>query len=223
MSETPIVISLEIKNRKVYGLDENGKPTENTPCEVVEALVLGPAPSFEIQPIPTFNTVGKTVERILNGLGPDGKPKKYKTVIIDGISRLSRWAEQVIIAELNKKWPGTTAIGKENLAAWSARNNLTCLPLERLATWSELNGANVFFTTLMTGDYIDGVMKGYKIDCQPRIIEIACDTRICFMKDGRGYIARFEKIPPHVVWEGKDEIALPRGTLFMEMAKRGML
>lgn len=199
--------------------------TNKTPegVEVVEPLVIGPAPSFEVYPVASFNAMGKVIERILNNLGPDGKKKVYKTVVVDGVHKISKWAESVVIEELNKKWPGTTAIGKENLAAWAARNNLTCMPFERLATWSEVNGCNVFFTTLMKGEYLNNVKTGYKIDIQDRIKEVACDTRIYLSRDGRGYTAKFEKIPPQIVWEGPEEITIQKNALYVELAKREML
>jgi hypothetical protein len=221
-SETPIVISLELKNRKVYDLDTMGKQKPGAPYEVVEPLVLEPAPSFKVVPIDTFNAVGKTIERILNGQGPDGKKKLYTVVIIDGISDFSRWAEKVVIKEIRKKYPDQKVIGKENLAGWAARNNLAAMPMERLASWAEINCANVFLTTLLADEYLNNTKVGYKCDIQQRIKEKVCDARILLTKDGRGYTAKFEKMPSWANKE-KEEVALGDGELLVELSKRGML
>ena len=207
-----------------------GKMTKDTPFEVAEPLILEPAPSFKVVPIETFNSMGRVIERILNNQGPDGKPKFYKTVVIDGISDISRWAEKVVIREIQKKHPDQKVIGKENLAGWAARNNLACMPIERLAAWAEVAGANVFFTTLMTPEYLNNAKSGYKVDIHDRIRDKACDVRICLTKDGRGYIARFEKEPK---WSNKgdytgdgkrkDEVLIGEGGLFAELCKRGLL
>lgn len=237
-SPDAIVISLEMKNRRLYKLDDMGKMTDESPCEVVEPLILEKPPSYKVMPVETFNAMGKIIERILNGQGADGKPMAYKTVVIDGISDLSHWAEQVVISELQKKWDANSdkgkgsrpkVIGKENLAAWAARNNLTCMPMERLATWAEITGANVFFTTLMKAEYINNAKSGYTIDIQERIRDKSCDVRVCLSKDGRGYTARFEKEPDWAEKNGSDNVAfkpevfIGRGGLFIELMKRGLL
>lgn len=235
-SEEPIVISLEMKNRRLYGLNAMGKMTDESPFEVVEPLVIENPPSFVTMPVETYNSMGKVIERILNNQGPDGKPKKYKTVVIDGISDISRWAEKVTIKGLQEKWERKgkegdmpVGIGKENLAAWTVRNNLTCMPLERLAAWAEINGANVFFSTLMTPEYLNNAKSGYKMDIQDRIRDKVCDVRVCLSSDGRGYTARFEKVPN---WAEKItnkagavtvEMAISEGGLFMELARRRLL
>lgn len=221
-SETPIVISMEIKNRKLYGLDTSGKMTADTPFEVVEPLIIEPAPSFKIMPVETFNAMGKVIERILNNLGPDGKIKKYDVVVIDGISDISRYAEKVVIREIQKKHPDQKVIGKENLAGWAARNNLTCMPMERLASWAEVHDAKVFFTTLMADEYINNAKVGYKCDIQQRVKDKACDVRICLTKDGRGYMAKFEKVPAWANKE-KEEVVVGDGGLYMELVKRGLM
>lgn len=199
--------------------------TDETPFEVVESLVIEPPPSFATRPIETYHSMGKVIERILNGQGADGKPKKYKTVVIDGISDIKRWAEQVVIAELKKKWPETTAIGKENLAAWESRNRLNALPVERLSTWSEINGCNVFFSTLMEPEYLNGNKSGYKVAIQDHIRDKVCDTRIGLFKDGRGFTMRFEKVPPHVEWDHPlpYEVVVRKNMLGIEMMKMGLL
>ena len=224
LAETPIVISLELKNRKLYSLDRMGKMTPDTPFEVVEPLVLEPAPSFKVVPIDTFNALGKVVERILNNTGPDGKKKEYTTVVIDGISDISRWAEKVVIKEIQKKHPDQKVIGEKNLAGWAARNNLTCLPMERLSAWAEVNDARVYFTTLMSDEYVNNTKVGYKCDIQQRVRDKACDVRIKLTKDGRGYMAKFEKVPAWANKEdAKEEVAIGEGGLYMELLKRGLV
>jgi hypothetical protein len=231
-SESAIVISLELKNRKLYNLDHMGKMTKESPCDVVEPIILQNPPSYEIKPIETFNAVGNVVEMILNGKGLDGKPKHYQTVIVDGISDFPRWAEKLVIQKLQEKWDNKPAkdrdgsrpvvIGEKNKAAWGVRNNLACLPLERLAAWAEVTGANVFLSTLMTPEYINDKKAGYKVDIQDRIRDKTCDIRVKLIHDGRGYLAKFEKVPN---WadEGKDEVVIGKGMMFAEFSKRGMI
>ena len=221
-SETPIIITTELKNRRLYGLDRMGKMTDDTPYDVVEPLVLESAPSFKVVPVETFNSMGRAIERILNGQGFDGKQKKYDTVVIDGISDFPRWTEQVVLQKIREKHPDQKVIGKGNLAGWAARNNLAALPIERLSAWAEVTGANVFITTLITPEYINGEKQGYKVDIQDRIRDKACDVRIALTKDGRGYFATFEKVPA-TSEKGKDEVLVTDGGLFVELSKRKLL
>jgi hypothetical protein len=74
----------------------------------------------------------------------------------------------------------------------------------------------------MAPEYLNNIKSGYKIDVQDRIRDKTCDVRICMSKDGRGYTARFEKVPDWADVE-KEEIVLVKGGLFMELAKRGLL
>ena len=231
-SESAIVISLELKNRKLYNLNNMGKMTKDSPCDVVEPIVLQNPPSYEIKPIETFNAVGNVVEMILNGKGLDGKPKQYQTVIVDGISDFPRWAEKLVIQKLQEKWDNKPAkdrdgsrpvvIGEKNKAAWGVRNNLACLPLERLAAWAEVTGANVFLSTLMTPEYINDKKAGYKVDIQDRIRDKTCDIRVKLIHDGRGYLAKFEKVPDWAKGT-TDEVMIGKGMLFAEFSKRGMI
>jgi hypothetical protein len=223
---------MELKNRKVYNLDNRGKMTKETPFDVIEPVVITSPPQYEIDPVPTFNAVGNAVEAILNGKGVDGKSKEYKTVIVDGISDFPRYAEKVVIQKLQEKWDKKSpkdregsrpiVIGEKNKAAWGVRNNLAALPLERLAAWAEVTGANVFLTTLMTSEYINDKKAGYKVDIQDRIRDKTCDIRVKLVHDGRGYMAKFEKAP---MWAKKDkeEVIVGEGMLFAEFAKRGMI
>jgi hypothetical protein len=209
-----------------------GKITEDSPCDVVEPIILQNPPSYEIKPIETFNAVGNVVEMILNGKGPDGKPKQYQTVIVDGISDFPRWAEKIVIRNLQEKWDNKPAkdrdgsrpvvIGEKNKAAWGVRNNLACLPLERLAAWAEVTGANVFLSTLMAPEYINDKKAGYKVDIQDRIRDKTCDIRVKLIHDGRGYFVKFEKSPDWAKGVA-DEVMIGKGMLFAEFSKRGMI
>jgi hypothetical protein len=220
MSSDALYISLEIKNRKLLaGAD----------FDVVEALVIEKAPSFKIDPIASYNKLGSIIEDVLNGKGIDGKQKTYDTVVVDGISDMHRWAEKVVIGEMQKKWdasssktgPRPKVIGKDNLAAWSVRNNLAHMPLECLSTWAEMTDAKVFLTSLMTDEYFGEKKVGRCVDAKDRLRKL-CDVRVMLEKDSRGYIASFEKVPG---WsgEGTSPLKVGKNGLAAEFAKRGLL
>jgi hypothetical protein len=220
MSNDTLYVSLEVKNRRLL---------KGAAFDVVEALVIEKAPSFKIDPIASYNRLGLIIENILNGKGLDGKPKQYDTVIIDGISDMHRWAEKVVIAEMQKKWDASSkkegsrpkVIGKENLSAWSIRNNLAHMPLERLSTWAEMTDAKVFLTSLMADEYVGEKKVGRCVDAKDRLRKL-CDVRVLLTNDNRGYIASFEKVP---AWagEGQSPVKIGKSGLASEFAKRALL
>lgn len=223
MSENSLYISMEIKNRKLLGLDEKtGLMTPDCQFDVVEALILTPHPDYQTDYLQTYNKLGGIIQNVINGIGLDGKPKQYDTVVIDGISELDKMSEAQVLSDLRKEHPNRKEIGKNDLASWEVRNNLSCMPMEKLSYWATINHAAVFLTTLFKGEYLDNIKKGYKVNVQDRIREKACEARICLTSDGRGRMARFEKVPGWAV-DGEMEVLVGKGGLAAEMVKRKLL
>lgn len=201
-----LYISLEIKNRKLL---------DGVSFDVKEALVIEPAPSYKVDRVATYHNLGKIIEGIFNG------GEKYKTVVVDGISEIPKYAEQVVLVELRKKDPNRKVIGKDDLAAWTVRNNLAYLPFERLASWSEITGANVFLTSLMTDEYFGEKKIGRCVDAKDRLRKL-CDVRTMLTNDAQGFRAFVEKQPD---WanEKVSPVKLAKGGLVVEFMERGLL
>ena len=205
MSEDALYISLELKNRRLL------KEADFT---VSEALVI--AKDYKIDAIGTYRQFSKIIEDVIN-------KGTHKTIIIDGISEIPRYAEKVVIGEIQKMpgKAGTKVIGKENLAAWSVRNNLAHLPLERLSSWAEINSKDVFLTSLMCDEYIGEKKVGRCVDAKDRLRKL-CDVRVMLTNDGRGYLAKFEKVPAWAA-DGEKEVAVTKSGLATEFVKRGLI
>ena len=205
MSEDALYISLELKNRRLL------KEVDFT---VSEALVV--AKDYKIDTVGTYRQFSKIIEGVIN-------KGTHKTIVIDGISEIPRYAEKVVISEIQKMpgKEGTKAIGRENLVAWSVRNNLAHLPMERLASWAEINDKDVFLTSLMINEYIGEKRVGRCVDAKDRLRKL-CDVRVMLTNDGRGYLAKFEKVPAWAV-DGEKEIAVSKSGLATEFVKRGLL
>lgn len=205
MSESALYISLEIKNRRLL---------KDSEFDVTEALVI--QKDYKVDPIGTYEKFGQIIEKVL-------KENSHKTIVVDGISEIPRYAEKVVLAELRKK-PGNEnrkVIGKDDKQAWAVRNNLAHLPLERLSSWAEIEGCNVFLTSLMCDEYVGEKKVGRCVDAKDRLRKL-CDVRVMLTNDGRGYLAKFEKVPG---WanEGAVEVAVGKGGLASEFVKRGIL
>jgi hypothetical protein len=204
MAESALYVSLEVKNRKLL---------RNASFDHEEILVFDK--TNKIACIETFNSLGKIIEKIMN-------ENKYSTVVFDGIYDIPRWAEKVVIQEIQKKHPGQTTIGENNLAGWAARNTLSYLPMERMSVWAEDHNCDVFITTLMTDEYVGQKKIGRTADAKGRLKKTA-DARVHMVKDNRGYVARFEKTPGWAK-EGDMEVLLKgKDALAMEFMKRGLL
>ena len=204
-SDDAIYVSLELKNRKLL---------RDTPFEIFEALALAPAPKYEIDYLSTYDRIGKAVENILTS-------NKYKTVVIDGISDFPKYAEKVVIKELQKKNPSLKVIGKENLQAWAARNNLAHMPLERLSAWAVVTDANVYLTSLMTDEYVGETRVGRTVDAKDRLRKL-CDVRVMLTNDGRGRLATFDKLPDWA--EHRDDtVKVDKMGLLKEFGLRGLM
>lgn len=204
MAENALYVSLEVKNRKLL---------RNVSFDHEEILVFDK--TNKIACIDTFNKLGKTIEKIMN-------ENKYSTVVLDGIYDIPRWAEKVVIQEIQKKHPGQTTVGANNLAGWAARNTLAYLPMERMSVWAENNDCDVFITTLMTDEYVGEKKIGRTADAKGRLKKTA-DVRVHLTKDGRGYMAKFEKVPGWAKEGDAETLLKGKDALAMEFMKRGLL
>lgn len=203
-SENPYYLSLEIKNRKLL-----------EGVEFAHKELLAFTPEYKVDSIATFNAIGRVIEAILSS------KETFDTIVIDGISDLPRYAEKVVIAELQKKNPSRKVIGADDKQAWATRNNLAHLPLEKLANWAEIKGTRVFMTSLMTDEYFGEKKVGRCVDAKDRLRKIS-DVRTMLTKDNRGYIAKFEKVPEWAV-EGPAEVVVDKSGLLVQFATRGLL
>jgi hypothetical protein len=204
MAENALYVSLEVKNRKLL---------RKVSFDHEEVLAFDK--TNKISGIETFNKLGRVIEKTMND-------NKYSTVVFDGIYDIPRWAEKVVLSEIQKKDPSRRVIGDKDKASWAVRNNLAYLPMERMSVWSENNNCDIFITTLMTDEYIGEKKVGRTADAKLRLKKTA-DVRVHLLRDGRGYIAKFEKVPGwandgpmEVGLKGKDELA-------MEFMNRGLL
>jgi hypothetical protein len=90
-----------------------------------------------------------------------------------------------------------------------------------MSIWAELQDRNVFVTSLMTDEYLGEKKVGRCVDAKDRLRKTA-DIRVQLTNDGRGHLARFEKMPGWAT-EGAMEMAIGKGGLAVEFVKRGVL
>ena len=95
------------------------------------------------------------------------------------------------------------------------------MPLERLALWAVRHDRKVFATTLTTDDYVGEKKVGRTIDAKDRVRKLS-DVRIQLTNDGRGRLAKFEKVPGWAE-EGPAEVAVTKNGLALELMKRNLL
>jgi hypothetical protein len=180
--------------------------------DVIETQVI--RKDHTVDELACMDTFGKAIEKVVSA-------DKYKVVVVDGISQIPRYAAAVVLKKLQEKEPSRKAIGENDLAAWSARNRLAALPIERLSSWAVTTNAVVIMTSLMTDEYVGTKKVGRKVDAKDYIRSL-CDVRVMLVHDGRGYMAKFEKVPEWA--EGTaGEVAVERIGLLVEMGKRGLL
>lgn len=204
MAENALYVSLEVKNRKLL---------RNVSFDHEEILVFDK--TNKIACIDTFNKLGKTIEKIMN-------ENKYSTVVFDGIYDIPRWAEKVVLSELQKKDSARRTIGDKDKASWAVRNTLAYLPMERMSVWAENNDCDILITTLMTDEYVGEKKIGRTADAKGRLKKTA-DVRVHMTRDGRGYIAKFEKVPGWAKEGDAEALLKGKDALAMEFMKRGLL
>lgn len=163
-----------------------------------------------------------------------------KMIIIDEITLLRKWAQPVVIEEINKtrrayqKAP-ITKIGENNLAAWARVNEIVYGKLELLANWSEISGGVVIAITSIveqrrsvvdaeTGEAKSVTTGEWVVDAKENVRKLA-DVRVKLEKDGRagkGYAAVFEKTQDWMT-DGKDVVKIGKDGLLTEFMARGVL
>jgi hypothetical protein len=167
------------------------------------------------------------------------KENMVKLVVIDEITLLRKWAQALVLEEINRTRRGTdkpmlTKIGKDNFAAWGRVNEIVYGALERLANWAVISDATIIAITsiveerrLVTksdGETSSETTGKFIVDAKENIRKLA-DVRVKLEKDGskgKGYYAIWEKSQDWMT-EGPDFCKLDKQGLMTELMKRGVL
>ena len=182
-----------------------------------------------------YNTIDAFTDKVQETVHSD-----TKLVVIDEITLLRKWAQPVVIEEINKVRRGygknpITKIGENNYAAWEQVNKIVYGQLELLANWSEINDAMVIAITSVveerrsvvdaeSGESKSVTTGNWVVDAKLNIMKLA-DVRVKLEKDGkngRGYYATFEKCQDWMT-PGKDSVKVDKDGLMMELTTRGVL
>jgi hypothetical protein len=214
-------LSFATKNRRLYA--ESG---------TISTELLRFNPDSTINPYQTIDAFHDKVNQIV-------KENTLKLIVIDEITLLRKWAQPVVLEEINKtrranQKPPLTKIGKDNAAAWGKVNDIVYGKLELLANWSEINDATVVAITAITeerrmvvnsdGEVSSETTGNWIADAKNNVRKLA-DVIVRLEKDGkagRGYAAVFEKCQEWMV-EGKDTVKVDKAGLVTEFALRGVL
>ena len=213
--------SFATKNRRLYA--ESG---------VISTELLRFNPDSTINPYQTIDAFHDIVDKTV-------KENAAKLVVIDEITLLRKWAQPVVLEEINKVRRGKgqnpiTKIGKDNAAAWARVNDIVYGRLEHLANWCEINDALVVAITAITeerrmvinsdGEASSETTGNWIADAKNNIRKLA-DVIVRLEKDGkngRGYYAIIEKQQDWMA-EGKDAVKVGKDGLLTEMMMRGVL
>lgn len=214
--------SFATKNRKLY---------KDSGITSIELLRFNKDTS--INPYQTMDAFDEAVNKIV-------KDNIVKTLVIDEITMLRKWAQPCVIEDINKKRRGTpkpmlTKIGENNYAAWEDVNKMVYGKLELLANWSEINDCMVIAITSVvderrsTIDAETGETKSVTtgrliVDAKENVRKIA-DIRIKLEKDGskgRGYYAIWEKTQDWMQ-PGQDSHKVDKAGLLAELMVRGVI
>lgn len=250
-----IINKEEIMFILVYGADGTGKSVQ---CKnILEASESAEHWSFATKNRKLYETSGVISEELLR-FNNDSTINPYttidafhdkiaatvsgtpKTIVIDEITLLRKWAQPVVIEEINKQRraynkPPVTKIGESNYTAWARVNEIVYGKLELLANWSEMSGGIVLAISSiveerrMVQDSDSGETKSvttgnWIVDAKENIRKLA-DVRVRLEKDGRngrGYYAIFEKCQDWMT-EGKESVKIDKDGLLTEFAVRGIL
>lgn len=219
--------SFATKNRKLY---------EQSEIQSVELLRFNP--DNTVNPYQTMDVFRDKVTVTV-------KESNLKFLVIDEITLLRKYAQPVIIEEVNRARrslrepkPPITKIGENNYAAWEQVNKLVYGRLELLANWSEITGAIVIAITSiveqrrMIVDAESGESKSVGtgemiVDAKENVRKLA-DIRVKLEKDGRngkGYYAVFEKTQDWMLpgKDGKDAVKVGKDGLLTELIARGVI
>ena len=220
-SEDPVHWSFAVKNRDLY---------ENSGVPSVELLSFND--DFTINPYKTIDNFHDQVTKTL-------KENVVKLVVIDEITLLRHWAQPVVLEKINRnrraknEYP-IERIGRDNAIAWGWVNDLVYGELERLATWSVINEANVVAITAVTEERqlitnsdnkkVSETTGRWICDAKPNVRKLS-DVIIRLEKDGnkgKGYFLFIEKQPDRLA-EGKDFVKVDKDGLLMELTSRGVI
>lgn len=220
-NDSAVVLSLATKNRALY---------KTSPILVGEILQFND--DATVNPYKTIDKFQEAIDRII-------KEKTAKIIVIDEITLLRKFAQPVVLEELNKirranqKSP-LTKIGKDNLAAWARVNDIVYGELERLANWAVINDATIIAITAITeerrlvqnseGETSSEATGKYIIDAKLNIKKLA-DVIIRLEKDGskgRGYYAFVDKTQEWMS-EGADFVKVDKNGLLTEFITRGVI
>lgn len=199
-------------------------------------------PSIELLKFNADSTVNpyNTIDAFHDKVAETVKSNTPNLIVIDEITLLRKWAQPVVIEEINKsrrayQKPPITKIGENNYAAWARVNDIVYGKLELLANWSEMHDATVIAITSiveerrMSVDAESGETKSvttgsWVVDAKENVRKLA-DVRIKLEKDGRngrGYYMIFEKTQEWMS-EGKESVKAGKDALLTELMMRGVL
>lgn len=214
--------SFATKNRRLY---------QNSGVPSVELLAFN-----KDSTINPYNTIDAFHDKVTATVASNS----VKLIVIDEITLLRKWAQPVVIEEINRVRRGRqeapiTKIGENNYAAWARVNEIVYGKIELLANWSEMNDAIVIAITSiveerrMVVDEESGKSKSVGtgtmvVDAKENIRKLA-DVRVKLEKDGRygkGHFAIFEKTQDWMT-EGKDTVKVGKDGLLIELTTRGVL
>jgi len=221
LNDNPIHLSFATKNRRLY-VDSGVESRE----------LLKFDSEFNVNPYGTIDAFHDAISKII-------KENVIKLVVIDEITLLRKWAQPVVMEEINRVRTANqksrlSKIGKDNLAAWARVNEIVYGELERLANWSEINDTCIIAITAITeermrvinseGEVSSETTGRYVIDAKLNIKKLA-DVIIRLDKDGskgRGYYAFWEK---QQEWmnPGVDFVKVDKSGLYTELLMRGVI
>ena len=182
-----------------------------------------------------YQTIDAFHDKVVETVNSDS----VKMIVIDEITLLRKWAQPVVIEEINrtrraKQETPITKIGENNYAAWARVNDIVYGKLELLANWSEMHNAIVIAITSIVEERRmvvddDGKSKSvgtgnWVVDAKENIRKLA-DIRVKMEKDGRkgkGYYAFFEKTQDWMT-EGAEVVKVGKDGLLTEFAVRGVI
>ena len=182
----------------------------------------------------------QTIDAFHDKVDKTVKENVLKTVVIDEITLLRKWAQPCVIEEINKKRrayqkPPLTKIGENNYAAWADVNNMVYGRLELLANWAEINDCTIIAITSIveerrstvdseTGETKSVTTGRWLVDAKENVRKLA-DVRIKLEKDGskgKGYFAFWEKTQDWMQ-DGQDAHKLGKDGIATELMARGVL
>lgn len=220
-NESPLHLSFAVKNRRLY---------LGSSCPSTELLAF--YEDSNINPYKTMDNFHDAVSKII-------KENVVKLVVIDEITLLRKFAQPVVLEEINKvrrsyQKPPLTKIGRDNLAAWGRVNELVYGELERLATWAEINNGMILAITAITeerrlvtnneGELVSEATGRWVCDAKNNvrklsdvIVRLECDG-----SKGKGYYAFIEK-QQNWMLEGKDYVKVDKSGVMTEFITRGVI